>query len=813
MAFGAGGVYGCQQAALIAVITALLLPAQSFAQTGDGVAQVDRLAATHKALAAQLDDLDRSVRLRVERGLRDQIEAWRLGLEEPGGADYQKRLQQALQVAGSYGLDIGRMQRLHDLTKQALLRADLAQPGTAHADTVKGPAGKLASFMDWAGREQAERAEAAAATQAHRKELHRKVSLAYLDALLERDPAAAMARFRSYTDALRQILAADADTLVAEADAIMAELEAVQTIASGVPVLAESMDLAALAGGTDPLTGTQLDALGWGMAMVGVATGPLGQAVKRVPGVSEALGRLAALASEASAPIVASGRYSAEQLGAFVRRMAGYPEVQAVARAQARRALASRSATTIDAFLQTAKGQAGEAAWAAANAQGASKVELLAEMARSAKPEELLGNETALQAYIAVRADKRAIARLKEADPALRERVAALEEKLYGKVVQDAGGKLVNDGSGVVDRLAIRDLATELGPALKQGPSAAPAIPREQLDLTGRAAKDLMTTLRSHAARVGLLTDDQVSELAVRTVITAEKTTAPPTLWQRVTGRKPEEITVFRRNAVEYRRNGLKQFRVEDLVDPDKLDVRVFNASNSPPKPGDIGSDRDITYQLVLKDGTPVDVPKELVEKHYNTALYTTLNPGRGLPLDPGEKTKLATEFAKTVDHTVTDGLALDAYRPGMRIEQFLGKGSTRVGANAAADVGATIAYKGYEWIHPGKALLEADPVRGWDKVSEGMRQLTKQYDNQIISRLQARGMDEMAHVPARLGHAVEIMKRVTLPPGSLPAGMTPLSPAAAEAAIEAAGFRNLQDVSIQLGEYFEALEKTPVRR
>lgn len=779
------------------------------AQVTPNASRIEQLAATHRLLTHQLDDLDHSVRVRVERGLRDQVDAWRLGFDDLTGENYQKRLGQALEMAGRYGLDVQKLRRLHDLTKQALLRADLAQPGGQHADAVRGPAGRLAGFMDWAGREQEERAKAAAAAQSYRKELHRKVSVAYLEALLERDPATALARFRSYCDALRQILAADADILLAEAEVIMAELELVQTIGSGVPLLGEAMDLAALVTGTDALTGQQLDALGWGMALLGTATGPVGQAVKRLPGVAQALGQLVALASEVSAPIVAAGRYSGAQLAEFVHHFSAYPEVQATARLMQRRALNARSEVALDDFLRSAEGRAGEAAWATANAQGAAKAESLGKVIAGGKPDELIYDTTAMAAYVEARADKRAIARLKEAEPALREQVSRIEEVLYGKVVPDAAGRLMNDGTGVVDRLAIRDLKDDLAAALKLPGEAAP---RADLNVAQRAARELASNLRGHAARIGLLTDDQVRELAVRTVITAEKTTAPPSLWQRMTGRKPEEVIVFRRNAVEYQRGGIKQFKLNDLVDADNLDIQVFNASNKPPKPGDIGSDRDITYQLRLKDGTLMDVPKELVEKHYNTALYTALNPGRGLPFDPATRATEAAKFAKRVDHTVTDGLALDAYRPGMKIEQFLGKGATRVDARAAADVGATIAYKGYEWLHPGKELLTADPVRGWGQVSEGMRQLTKQYDNQILGRLNARGLDPIKQVPARLGHAVEIMKRVTTPVSELPAGAKPLSPAAAEAAIRAAGFRNLEEVSVQLGEYFEALEKFAVR-
>lgn len=767
-------------------------------------AAISALGVEHKALAARLDALEQRLRNKVEHSLRDQVESWRLGLDDMGGAAYQQRLQQALQVAKSYGLDVERLRRLHDLTKAALLRAELVQPGARSITYTLGPSGLLAGFMDWANQEELRRAEAAAAAQSQRQELHRKVSLAYLEALLERDPAAAAARFRRYSDAVRQVLAADADQLLAEAEALAAELELVQTIGSGVPLLGDALDISAIAYGEHPLTGEEMNALDWGMSLLGVAIGPLGQLVHRIPAVNQTIGKLVALASEASAPIVAQGRYSAAQLGEFVRRFADYPEVQAVARAESRKVLAGASEQAIERFLKSADGSASEAAWEGVRAAGARKVDQLAELLGSADAAKLLADDATLAAYVAMRADKTAIARLKESDAALRGEVFRLEEMLYGKVVADAGGKLVNDGKGAVDERAIASLKEELAGLLKALPAAGSGVARASMDAPARAGKDLATALRAYAARIGMLTDEQVGRLAAGAVA-GEAASATPGAMERlarhVAPRNPEETAVFRKNAAEIRRTGLKRFQVDDLVDADNLQIRVFNATNKPPKVGDIGADRDITYLLVLKDGTPLDIPAELVAKHYNEALYTTLNPQKKLPVDPEARAAISKEFAHRIDHTVTDGMALDAYRPGMAIGDFLGTGAAQVKASAAADVGATIAYKGDEWFQEGRKLLAAGSPRGWEKIGEGMRQLTKQYDNQIVSRLQARRLDETANVPPRLLNAIGVMKRVSTPAKDLAPGVKALSPAAAEAALQASGFRNAEEAAVALGE------------
>ncbi|MCC6915555.1 MAG: hypothetical protein IT566_17795, partial [Rhodospirillaceae bacterium] len=566
------------------------------AQTPPTADKIDALVHEHKALLARLDEFDRSVRVRVESGLRDQIEAWRLGLDDMDGAEYQKRLSQALEAAGRYGLDVERMRRMHDLTKAALLRADLAQPGQRHPDAVKGPSGALAAFMDWAGREQARDAEAAAAIQDQRKELHRKVSLAYMEALLERDPAAAMARFRAYSDALRQILSADADALIAEAEAISAELEYVQTVGSGVPLLGEAFDLVSILEGKQPLTGETLGALDWCFALVGVATGPFGQLVGRIPGVDRVLARMVTLADNATEPLVATGRYQAEQLRAFVARFSGEARLQAALRDEGRRALAVQSDQVVSRFKNSGAGAAANKAWAEANAQGAAKVSGLAKVAASkATATELFNDAAFMEAYKAVRQDKRAIATLKDADPALREKIFLFEEHLFGKVSQDAANNLVNTGNGLVDRLAIQELSSDLSAALRGGAAS---------DEATAAAQQLKSTLLKKAAEKGLLTGAKLDETVAVTSRIQDKATGA--------------INTVTHQA---QLSEIKQFNIEDLIDPDNLRIEVFNASNKPPKLGDIGSDRDITYLLVLKDGTKVDVPHQVVASHYNKSL------------------------------------------------------------------------------------------------------------------------------------------------------------------------------------------------
>ena len=51
-----------------------------------------------------------------------------------------------------------------------------------------------------------------------------------------------------------------------------------------------------------------------------------------------------------------------------------------------------------------------------------------------------------------------------------------------------------------------------------------------------------------------------------------------------------------------------------------------MNVTNKVPQGPDIGSDRDVTYQLLVGN-KKVDIPHEFVETHYNKSLFETLNP------------------------------------------------------------------------------------------------------------------------------------------------------------------------------------------
>ncbi|MGE4220648.1 MAG: hypothetical protein AB7G39_14470 [Alphaproteobacteria bacterium] len=723
-------------------------------------ADPDDLRKRHAELKSRLDALDASVRARVRRELLDQVENWRSGLEEFDSKTFRQRLEQAFETARSYGMDVTRLQALYDSSRLVLLRADL---GAAGQPIATGPLDRLVGFIDWAGWEQGRIAEAQAKAQQHKVELHRKLSLAFIEALLERDPKAAEAKFRAYAEALRTVASAEADALVAEAEALAVDIEQVEAIAASMPLVGDAIDISALVEGRAPLTGAPLSRLDWALTLLGVAAGPLDQLVKRVPLAQQVLDEVVSIARELADPLVSAGRYSRDQLAALVNRFGRSDSALAAARDQSRRELAVLNDQAVSQFNKTPEGARSARIWSEANAAGAAKVAVLAPAferfaARTGsdvqRQRELAGRairsatsdpewRDLADAYIGLRQDKRALTAIKDADSTLRDSVFDFERVLFG-TVEKRGDAIVNLGDGIVDRDAIGTMSHRLKLAFGKSPFAR--------DPEKAAAGQIETWIKRHAVAKG---------------------------------------------------DG--SFRLENYVDPGKPNIEVLNVTNRPPKRGDVGMDRDITYRLVLRDGARIDLPAGFVAPHYQGALYAALK-GNSVGATP----QAIERFARDMDHAVTDGYVLEAYRPGIEISDFVNRTEVRIGAAGAEDLASTVAFKGHEWFERGLATIaKGDAARGWSEVAEGMRQLTKQFRNQIAPRMRLAGMDRTTHVPPRLGQAIELMARVDSPAHELPFGATRLNPAEAEAAIKAMGYSDLDAVATELGQYFEAVIKS----
>ncbi len=260
-----------------------------------------------------------------------------------------------------------------------------------------------------------------------------------------------------------------------------------------------------------------------------------------------------------------------------------------------------------------------------------------------------------------------------------------------------------------------------------------------------------------------------------------------------------------------------------------ELKIQKFNATNtssvadanSPAallnaelSKGKIPMDRDVTYQVTTTSGDVVDIPPEMVEGVYAKTLYENLNKGQTFNGNPG------AYLREEMDHAILTGHSTDAYRVANKtadhqknISSFLAKDTEFIAKEIAADpdvannLGATVYFKAREWYEPMLSRNKDDVITGemLSKYAEGMRQTTKQFDNQLRTSMTAYGVVDM---PADLEKSIAIMKKVgteVVVDGKVV--RESFSPLDVEAALKKIG-TTPDEVSYQLGEYYAYVQK-----
>lgn len=586
------------------------------------------------------------------------------------------------------------------------------------------------------------------AQDSQRIDTYKRVSLAYMDILTETDPKVRSGKFESLRTVVQNINAADAMLLGAEAESLAAEQKLVADIASGVPILGEVLDVAALATGEN-LAGEQMGKLDTAVAILGLlpGIGDLAKVAKSSPEAAAGLAKLSAAVEMMSKEQLAAAakmlKTSPEQLAAIVGKANASEAVRSI---KNRFAAAKSAAQAENAILRNAD-SVETRAWRQAQAEGRGKAEGL--MTKVEGKGATL-DEDVFASYRSVRQDPQAVKALKESgNQQGRGLVSDIETKLFGSVDEIApdarttrrwvNGKLepvggtLNRGDGIVDQAAIDNIREDLSRAM-----------------TGTGG--------SHEAREA--------------------------------ARRLEREVQLTRARLSNQGANVTDF----AIDPNDIRIEVFNASNAKPKRGDIGSDRDITYRLVLKDGSRIDVPSHLVEPHYSKALYRTLNPKTAGQASRQEM----IDFAKNMDHAVTDHIHREAYRVygSDGLGDVIGKGGKALGAATAESVADTMTDKGLHWLDAAEKAMTAQSTQG--RKAEGMRQMTKQVGNQIMPRIQREGLDTAVAIPPRLSVAIELFRRVE---------KGTISPAQAEAGLRAIGL-TARESFIQIGQLLPQLEK-----
>ncbi|MCF7976229.1 MAG: hypothetical protein K9N55_20595 [Phycisphaerae bacterium] len=259
----------------------------------------------------------------------------------------------------------------------------------------------------------------------------------------------------------------------------------------------------------------------------------------------------------------------------------------------------------------------------------------------------------------------------------------------------------------------------------------------------------------------------------------------------------------------------VKQFAKDNGLDPDKLEVSVWNPSNtdglSPGDPGYVdedllkmGRDRDVTYQITGIDANgntvALDVHDSLSRPIYEDEFFRRCH-GKG-PEDVVDAAE-AKKFATDMDQMVTSKWHPEAYNtsPEVPIKDWLTKGTMPPVARPQ-DIRDTIMVKSDHWFDLA-AKAGQDTAQYSKDMAEGMRQATKQWDNIVAKRAALYSAD----IPPSLEKAMDIFKKVET---------CQITPKQAEAMLKELGKLDgglpltPKNVVNRMAFFFEATEKGP---
>jgi len=240
--------------------------------------------------------------------------------------------------------------------------------------------------------------------------------------------------------------------------------------------------------------------------------------------------------------------------------------------------------------------------------------------------------------------------------------------------------------------------------------------------------------------------------------------------------------------------------------------IRAFNASN-PKKPSDkvtVSYDRDVTYQRLCKEGEIirdpesgkfrkanaedwVDIPAKTTEKAYARNFYEA-STGK-----QGASDHEVQAYANAHDQTCTDRLSAEAYGSRSRDLDTALKHPGRDFSDPQ-QVGKCMEHKSNEWFGKAHEVEATHPSEAEGYRAEGMRQTSKQYDNQVIKRVEAlrdKGVD--VKMDPKLDRAMQELKKVE---------RGEQSPAVTEQKLKEIGYNSPQEVAHDSGNYLEMLQK-----
>ena len=253
--------------------------------------------------------------------------------------------------------------------------------------------------------------------------------------------------------------------------------------------------------------------------------------------------------------------------------------------------------------------------------------------------------------------------------------------------------------------------------------------------------------------------------------------------------------------------DGLKKSdEVKDLAKKHKLknvEVEPLKISHAKADDIKIGRDRDVTYQLVgeTADGKKVkiDIDHKVAEDKYKKAFHDEIHGELPKGTSKADADKIYNKTIDKFDQTVTSKAHLEAYNVGdVPLDEFLKHGTTPK-ITHIGDVADTFVHKSDIWFKKAKKATTA--AEKSKNMAEGMRQASKQWDNEVMTRVNKFFPGDAARkVHPNLVKTAEIFKKVE---------DLKISPAQAEAMIKnLPGAPSVQSMVKKMGGFLEATEK-----
>lgn len=246
------------------------------------------------------------------------------------------------------------------------------------------------------------------------------------------------------------------------------------------------------------------------------------------------------------------------------------------------------------------------------------------------------------------------------------------------------------------------------------------------------------------------------------------------------------------------------------FIDDAGNQIHLFEPTNAI-DPWAVGADRDFAVKYLTRVDADAGATAQYIKYDQSAEWYRAgfwkaaggeqAAHNLGIPTDNIAEAQKA--LLRRLDQAITDNVHPEAYTD---VDRVIGRPD--LGLSDPQQVGMTVAYKADEWWL--KASKIADPAVREDFLSEGARQLVKQFDTQITGRhaalakeieaMRAIGGDipPLKPMPKQLVDAMEVMRRVQED------GMAPVD---MERALLAMGTTPAQ-VAASMASYLETMEK-----